>query len=802
MLNEYIDNMEINTIFYIARYSSSDALIQSKIVKPSYKSLKKTYKKESNQMFFREALDGKFILFGEDYDLINAGGLEDKFKLSVTRAGIENYVTAHFNKTDCKFNHSKKSVEIKLTCDDKYTDVLAKYENTYDLLKDVNPAITKLSMTKRSIVQIYIQGESTISSYSGGTYWETDVNEVIDSEDALKNKYYFAKGPSFGEINIAGGASGWVTIDQAISVFGTTFIMDGKSDTWPCAQSYDGELYIKFVKEKSIGDDAGQSGIGYLLSTGKTGSVAQASSRFEYEYAYDMYRIEIWSNILTSTDDPIKVAYSKEIYAKDTDFVIEVGTGLYEMIQTREAYAGKTFFLGEQAVNYNVWGRIICDAITAKDKDLYDLPYDDFATERANYKKCIGLTFSNSDNSVCRIYQSIRNTKTPNSYGLNDSGTYFLPPYSIYNQVYYPVARSSWANTSLWIQFVDAGDGVAYDFETWMKDFNRPYTLRNAYHIADVISALLSKIAPDVKHEATDEYSKFLYGQTDGITRGSLGGCQIYITPKSNILKGEYDQAAQKAEITLKQIMEMLRDCYRCYWYIDSDNRLIIEHVSFFMNGLSYSTPSVQAYLDNTNDKFTGINCLYGQREIEYEKSDLYSRYEFAWSDDSTDAMGNLYVDINDKYIQENKQDINIEAFSSDIDYMLFMPSDFSSDGFALLMAKDKKVPLIRTYLKYDKYYDATMLVTVQNWYASWNNLINHYLYDMPGYNISCSNIQNTPMVIGIKRFMSHDISVVANKELDIYRLIRTNEGDGYIDEMSVDINTGLCDITLMYKPK
>ena len=799
MLNEFIDDMEINTTFYIARYSSNDTFIRRKTVKPSYKSLKKTYKKESNQMFFREALDGKFTLFGEDYDLINAGSLEDKFKLSVTRAGIENYLTAHFNKTDCKFNHSKRSVEIKLTCDDKYADVLAKYENTYDLLKDVNPAITRLSMTKRSIVQIYIQGESTISSYSGGTYWETDVNEVIDNEDALKNKYYFAKGPTFTEIYFEDSQDSKICPSIMLQN-GVTYSATSEEGVWAPAPVPEGiTAYIKFLKVASKGDTTSKEG-GYLLSSGETGIIAKYDGSNTWTYLYDMYQIQFWSNYNTGGSTML-VAQSVNNYAKDSnDFIISAGEGLYEIKQNIDGY--DNFNLGEYAINYNVWGRIICDADSAKDKDLYDLPYDDFATERANYKKCIGLTFSNSSNSVCRIYQSTRNTTTPNSYGLNDSGTYFLPPYNIYNQVYYPVARSSWANTSIWIQFIDAGDGVVYDFETWMKDFNKPYTLRNAYHIADVISALLSKIAPDVKHEATGEYSKFLYGQTDGLTRGSLGGCQIYITPKSNILKGEYDQAAQKAEITLKQIMEMLRDCYRCYWYIDSDNRLIIEHVSFFMNGLSYSTPSVQAYLDSTNDKFTGVNCLYGQREIEYEKSELYSRYEFAWSDDSTDAMGNLYVDISDKYIQENKQDINIEVFSSDVDYMLFMPSDFSNDGFALLMAKDKKVPLIRTYIKYDKYYDATMLVTVQNWYASWNNLINHYMYDMPGYNISCSNIQNTPRVIGIKRFMSHDISVVTNKEFDIYKLIRTNEGDGYIDEMSVDINTGLCDITLMYKPK
>lgn len=797
--------MEIRTIYTLSR-KVNGIVKEIKDIRPHYKSLKKTYKKENNQAFFREALDGKMTLYGEDYEFVNNASIYDTFSMSVHRGQISGYANAKFNKTDCKFNHAKKSVELSLTYNDKYTDIMDKYENTYDLLK-VAPKISSLEMTKRTVVQIYIRGEETVSSYSAGTYWETGVNEVIDSEDALRNKYFFSKGPSLGEIDIKGGVSGWASIDQAISVFGSTFVMDGTSDTWPCAQSYDGTLYIKFVKEKSIGDDAGQTDLGYLMSTGETGTVANTSvdiSEYEYIYKYDMYRIEIWSNILTTTDEPIRVAYSEEIFAKDGDFTIAAGTGLYKMKQTREAYLNIPFYLGEQAVNYDVWGRLLCDSETSSDgTKLYDLPYDDFANDRANYKKCIGLIFSNSANSICHIYQSIRSTSTPNNYGINDFRLYFMPPYDPANQVFFPVARSSWANTSLWIKFNDLGAGVPQDFITWCSKYDKKYTLRNAYHIADVISALLSQISPDIKHEATSEYSQFLYGQTAGATRRYLGGCQIYITPKSNILKGEYDQAAQKAEITFKQVMDMLRDCYRCYWYIDDENRLIIEHITYFMNGLSYSNPEIQLDLTAMRDKFNKKCAIYAQREIEFDKSELYSRYEFAWSDDVTDAMGNLSVDISDEYIKkDNKSDINIDNFCSDIDYMLFMPSDFSSDGFALIMAKDNVVPIVRLYLKYDKYYDATMPMSIQNWYASFNNLVNHYLHDMPGKQISYNNIRESLTVSGIKRCMQHDISIVQDKEPDTYKLIKTYEGNGYIEKMSVTLNSGLIDITLSYQPK
>lgn len=789
--------MADNIRFYIRRLKSNGDFIKAKYVTPHYKSLKKTYKKESNQMFFREALDGKFIVYGDDYNFIVESSLEDKFQLIVYKA-INAYVLADFNKSDCIINHSKCSVEIKLTYHDKYTNILDKYENTYDLLK-IAPEITQLTLTKRSIVQIYIRGAETISSFSGGTYWETDVNEVIDSEDALKKKYYFAKGPTFAEIYFEDDQNSKICPSIRLQN-GITYAMTSDKDTWTPTPIPDGVMaYIKFLKVASKGDAASKEG-GYLLSSGKTGTVAEYEGSNVWKYIYDIYQIQFWSNYNTGGTTTL-VAQSVNNYANDNDsFILSIGEGLYEIKQNIEGYGN--FNLGEYTINYDVWGRLLCDALVARDgTELYDLPYDDFAIERANYKRCIGLRFVDGTTTVCSVRQSINKSNTPNCYGHDDNKKYFMPPNLLLK--WYPVSRNSWANTSLWISFNDAGAGVAYDFETWNSQFYKTYRLKNAYHIGDVISKLLSEIDTSITHDKTSEYSQFLYGQTSGVTRGALSGCQIYITPKSNILKGQYDQAAQKAEITLKQILDMLRDCYRCYWYIDSNNKLIIEHVSYFINGLTYTTNSGQTDLTKYTDRFNSKSVLYGQRELSFEKSELYSRYEFAWCDDVTDAMGNLHVDVNNNYVKkDNKQDISISGFCPDIDYMLFMPSDFSSDDFALLMANaNNKVPILRTYILDEKFYNSRMLVAVQNWYASWNNLIEHYMMDMPGNDISCNNVQYTPRVIQVKRCIKQEISLKSDIEPYIYHTIKTDEGVGYIEEMSVELNTGVCDITLMYRP-
>src|SRR5574344_1325560 len=185
--------MKIENKFYI-KVGDNGVLHE---VYPHYKQLKKKFKKENNQVFFRESLDGKINLFGDDYLLVKNASIESTIYFYVYR-GQTLFASASFNKSDCKFDHFKKSVELKLKYNDKYSKILDAYENTYDLIK-LTPALTPITLTKRCVIQIYIQGEKTLSNYAGGTYWETDVDEQVDDEEALTRKYYFSKGPKFVE---------------------------------------------------------------------------------------------------------------------------------------------------------------------------------------------------------------------------------------------------------------------------------------------------------------------------------------------------------------------------------------------------------------------------------------------------------------------------------------------------------------------------------------------------------------------------------------------------------------------------
>lgn len=799
-----LDKAQITTPYDIEEFCE-----MSTVIKPHYKSLKKQYKKESNQMFFRESIDGKINLFGEDYEKVKNAELEDMMTFNIYKNGSL-FATNIFNKTDCKFDHFKKSVELKLTPRDKYTNVLDKYDKTYDLMK-LAVGKTAIKLTKRSIIQIYIQGENTITNYSSGTYWEDEVIEAVNDQDALLRKYYFSKGPVFKEVSLSGFN---YDINTAFACTDND-CWNGTSVTEIGGKRYKIPCSIKFTKIANKGDiyHGSNTSLVLRLSDGSTIAVSEkydeSGENSIYTYDYDTYRIDIYTG---DNGTGQRIYSSTMYYGKDGAFTLKQGAKLYPMHKISQSTPLKepepaSFNLGANVIEYQIWGRLLCDvAINSEGQALYDLPYDDFATERANFKKCIGLVFTQSNETLVHFYQKQDTQDEPTPWGINDFGEYFIAPFLGFGaQMFpYPLARSTWANTSLWVAF--SQDSYDRSLEKWCRKFYKKIWHKDCMELGAIIKALLAEIEPSIKFESTAEYSNFFYGT---VSYGyGQSGIRTYLTQKSNVLKGEYDQAAQKAEITFEKLMNLLRDCFRCYWFIDSEGRFRIEHVTYFMKGMSYDSPTTQYNLVNKTDKFNKKQVLYCQQEVSFAKSELNSRYEFAWADDVTEGMGGGFTaEIESNYIQKDKtENINIELATSDIDMMMFAPSKFSQDGFAIIMAKDYEVQIIRNdyYDQRDTYYQ--VITYTQNYYASFLSLFQHYMYDMPASSIhtSIDKSQSSPRyyVSGVKRCMEHNIEYQTMDSPDVYKLIGTDIGNGYVDDVSIDIDTHLVKITLTYEPR
>lgn len=319
----------------------------------------------------------------------------------------------------------------------------------------------------------------------------------------------------------------------------------------------------------------------------------------------------------------------------------------------------------------DVYSRFLCDTETINSVSTYPIPSDDLVENNRNYTRIVGYYFPNT------ISFSNRHTETPTKWGLYQPGEYYAEPYSIYQPEYFPVARNGWGYVSVWFSF-DSFDWVVE------RSGRKQFTIRYAYPLFSVISVLLGKIAPGITHDGTTEYSQFLYGTNIiGIDQTLL------ITPKSNIVNAGYDQPAQSAPITLRSVLDMLRDCFRCYWFIDENGKFRVEHIQYFRNGGSYSVaPVVGVDLTTLILPRNGKPWAFARNQYEYEKPTMAARYQFGWMDDVTQLFAGYPIDILSKFVNpDNIEQITVSQFTSDLDYILLNPSAVSKDGFVLLSA-------------------------------------------------------------------------------------------------------------------
>lgn len=605
-------------------------------VTPVYKDdLALDYELETNQYFYRAKLSGKISFVRTDYDLIIGADFEATYYLYIEKSndfGLTwtQYYKAQFFRTDCTINVDDKMITVQPETIDQYNDVIAGLEKEYNLI-ELAPEINKVVLTKRPLIQIYIPGDSIVSCFLGGMAWEQDAN-VTEDQNALVKKYYFSLGNILKTIEVT-------NINGSIDASG---------------------IYAGRLQREQTDTVTKYSGI------------LRPETANGFHISVVQQNREVWENrnawiadvsILRDSDNAVLYTFSQIQEAVFNNKEFDMNPPKHNAITTGSMHA--------YMFSHNIYSRYLLDVDTLLDVQTYDLSADDIVDNNRNYRKVIGYAFDIA-------YTSLKFSNEPTEYGRADDGRYYLPPGKLSGQKFYPIARTTWGYSSLWFAF-DLLDDIVED------DARKKYILRDAYPIASCINVLLQKIAPGITHQATAEYSQFLYGSNNPV-----GGehFNLLCAQKSNILAGDYQTPAQKAPTTLRQFTDMLKNVFQCYWYI-VDGKFKIEHVSWFRNGGSYgSSAKVGTDLTKLINVRNGKPWAYGTSEYTYDKEDMPERYEFEWMDDVTTPFQGLPINVLSKFVQAGKiEDITISDFTSDIDLMLLNPGGMSQDGFALLSA-------------------------------------------------------------------------------------------------------------------
>lgn len=698
--------------------------------------------REENQIFKREKIEGTFKFVGNEFDLIYQCSIFTKFTLEIYREDV--FVgSAGFIRTDCEFNLDDKICSVKLTTKDIYEKILNGYDNKYNLVK-LAPQRESVTLTKRAILQFYVRGENVVTNVVGGVHYEQSCKEVYAAKD-LRDIYHFG-----GYLPLS-----YIYITKVIGVTAPLDIL--------------GRYFI---------DTSTAGGIGIIY-------INENKSR---------YRIQL-TNLGTNWTLLLIDSTSNTNLASVTIPSIQSGSQAITFVNTGSSggdYASGTF---------NSDGDLYCRVLLPKSFDnSYQRSMDNDITDYDSNYPYVGSV--SLDRFAPKMKMVVDKSNAPTEWGIDSDGTYFVYPTLNEDQQKkgsspIPIGQSHWERMSSWLLSDD-------DVNNLVDGFYDTFILKDSYPIWSAIAVLLNEIDDTITFEGTQDYSMFLYlsGTNPHIYSYDFLSQRnaLHITPISNIKKTFYEQAAQRGEISLKQILDMLRNVYNCYWFIDSDNRLRIEHIVYFKNGNSYDVEKPTPSIDVTIKKNlpTGESWGFAQNTVEYETDKCPARYEFKWGDKCTYPFVGEPVDVKDIYLDASKKEsVGIDNFLADIDYIVSNPSGVSDDLFAVFEVNKstKKVDILDVRLN-----DASPKYKVQNPYLTMIVAERfYYPYDMSGWQAYAGqyalDIYNTK---GIKKqTLSCPLTLVEMRSIGV---IRTELGNGTIDKLDAEINTLYAKNTIYYE--
>jgi hypothetical protein len=696
--------------------------------------LEKVIEKASGEEYYRETLNGSFSFVRDDYDYIDGLSIEKQINFNMEKwDGTEwqTYFSGYFTKTDCRFELDECGdgvCTVDVTPNDHYDKVLGGMDKEFDLI-ELAPAKTGFNFTRQPIFQVYAVGDTVLTCYLGGTYFELPVETPIFSTSALFSTYYFGY------------------IGSHVVVYG---------------ENLDPDISGEYLNDVSL--DTMSTNPSYL----RKGDGA--------------YRIQVnaglgWDVVNTTTST---------VMYKTADGAALFGDPIVAQVGGHIAYAtGRTLFM-----------RFITNQETIFGQPIYDIPASDIVSNPVAYEKVTGVGMLQTDIPYGYGYDNIiianaGHSATPTRYGkwADDApyfaGEYFTIPAGLGTGAIYPQGESS-RNYGFGDSIPPGSFWFQYDatFRAFQESGAELVQVSDAYKVADAISVILADLNPAVSHSEDSNYSSFLYS-SDTALRPTLR--YPIITPKTNITVGQYNKPAKKGLIKLADVLQLLWAVYKCKWHIDTSGNFIVEHISYYENGGTYSGTEVSADLTTLIDPQTGRNWEHGANRWEYEKESMPERIEFGWMDRTTREFEGYPIVIRSIYVQKgNIESQKAARFTSDIDYMQLQPEDIAKEGFVIAECTANKgvytVPYVEITLPDASEYK------LQNGYLAFIYLHpNYHRYGLPASLIRLNEEDTTALSITRRKVQEIDYPLLSIA--DPIKLVTTGLGTGKILELRENVN-------------
>ena len=692
------------------------------------------YTKESQQQFFRRKLTGKLTFVREDYDYIKGKSVEEKFVITIYKSDDNGETWGKY------WNGYFCWPDCEFNEDDKYIKVTPSTEDVYTGVVAALEKEYNLIDLLPSIQPINLVKRPIIQMYIQSAVMSPRVTCFLGANYWEQDCEY--------ETNINKiTRTCHFYLNYAFSEMNIS-VLSGGTTPDPVPETNSRRLWK-----------------GAIFNEG-------GNDYWKISYSDDYYTYE-WRQG-GGTVIPKFVIYDKNTsnvkwigrmdFTNGTPYTIEGQGGLDDLLVSLD-------------VIDIIYARLLTDLDRIGAEDTYDIPTDDIISDNRNYKKVLELNLQGY------IAYTDTYSSYPTKWGRHSENEYFKTPQST-GQIWKPISPSAWIDNAYWL-------GVNYAVTQVEQSGNTPIVLKNAYSLEEAVSVLLKQTGTGV----TLKSNSFISYKADNVYSGVER--KLFITPKSNVTKIMYDIAAQVAPISLKQIFDMLRDCYRAYWFIDENKELHIEQIQWFMNGGGYPpfTPDVEIDLTERIVTRNGKEWSFSTKKYTFDKPDMPERYEFSWMDDESEPFNGEPMNMISNFVEKSRvEKITIQNFSSDVDYIMANPNGVSPDGFVLMAAELSGDDWILPLEQYSEY------VYLQNAYCAFGFLYLYYAMDLPSARYRLGE-GDTQYAGGIKKTKIQEINYPSPNDPDMMKLVKTSLGYGQFEKLSINLSSRNGKATLKYNP-
>lgn len=240
-------------------------------------------------------------------------------------------------------------------------------------------------------------------------------------------------------------------------------------------------------------------------------------------------------------------------------------------------------------------------------------------------------------------------------------------------------------------------------------------------------------------------------------------------------------------DLTLKDLMDMLRQKLRVWWHIDEDGKFRIEHEKYYRDFTSQ--------VDLTSSAYSGFKPEVDVQQYEYDRNNLFSEYKYMETNDNNPDFVPYPFAFSPIKTSFKSKDVAIYNLTTDVEYIYNNP-DIDSSGYALVQCTKHGSDYIISVNKSE--FSNQYFV---NQRMSFAYLFKNYFGYFGDADEATINDGETLSINHVKEFLKQkEISLYYDGELDWRKPITTENGTGWIEKWQRDEN-GFYKIDVGFNP-